>query len=263
MIKTEIMGILNITPDSFYDGNNALIYSVSKLKEKLKSLDKAKIIDIGCESSRPGAQSISVDEELDRLSIINKVRFENKILSIDSYKPRIIEYCLNKGFTIINDISGGGPDFENINLANKHNCKIILMHMQGKPDTMQDNPDYSNIIDNLNKYFEERIEYCKRIGMSLDDVMIDPGIGFGKTIEHNDQILLNLKEFKHFKCKIVIGLSRKSFLSVSSDKPKDRFSQSLGAGAVSAFLGADILRVHDVEDTYKMLKIINRFKAYG
>tara|TARA_B100000029_G_scaffold375991_1_gene370481 strand:- start:557 stop:1348 length:792 start_codon:yes stop_codon:yes gene_type:complete len=263
MIKTEIMGILNITPDSFYDGNSNMIHSKNVLEEKLVLLNKASIIDIGCESSRPGSKPISINEELDRLKIINNVNFNNKTLSIDSYKPEVIEHCLNHGFKIVNDISGGGVNFKNINIANKYNSKIILMHMKGSPMNMQNSPRYANVIDEINRFFDERITYCKKIGMSTKNIILDPGIGFGKTIEHNDQILLNLNEFKHFNCKILVGLSRKSFLSVDNDKPKSRLYQSLASGAIASFLGADILRVHDVRETYLMLKIINRFKAYG
>ena len=263
MCDTKIMGVLNLTPDSFYDGNTKLFSDIDLLNDKIDFFKYADIIDIGCESSRPGANSISIKEELKRLSVLNKIRIKNKILSIDSYKPEIIEYCLNKGFSIINDITGGGHNFENINLAKKYSSKIVLMHMQGKPNNMQKNPKYSNIIDELIDFFIERIDYCKNIGVNLNDVIIDPGIGFGKTVKNNDDILINLKEFKFLECKILIGASRKSFLSINGDSPEDRLFQTIGVHALSAYNGADILRVHDVEETYKMLKTIDRIKAYG
>ena len=263
MIKTKIMGILNITPDSFYDGHINYLSDFNYFENKIKSFKKADIIDIGCESSRPGANKISLKNEMERISIINKFRFDDKILSIDSYKPQIIEYCLNKGFKIVNDISGGGKKFKNIDLAKKYSSKIVLMHMLGSPENMQENPKYNNIIDDLNKYFDKRVSYCINIGMSLDDIILDPGIGFGKTIEDNDTILLNIKEFKHFKCKILLGVSRKSFLKVDNDSPSERLYQSIGVNALSAFNGVDIVRVHDVKETYKTLKIIDRIKAYG
>jgi len=263
MFKTQIMGILNLTPDSFYDSNQDLHTPINTFKNKLKSLKKADIIDIGCESTRPGSKPISSSEELLRLSILDKLNIQNKLLSIDSYKPEIIEFCLKRGFSIINDISGGGINFDNISIAKKYSCKIILMHMQGVPKTMQNKPVYSNIVDDLNEYFSLRLEFCKSIGLPINDVMIDPGIGFGKTIKNNDDILLNLQEFKHFKCKIVVGISRKSFLRVSNDIPSDRLPQTIGVNAIAAYKGADILRVHDVDETFKMLNIINRLKAYG
>ena len=256
------MGILNITPDSFYDGNVYDFKNVDILKRKLNMFKYADIIDVGCESSRPGAHPVSIKEELERIKVFSKLSI-NKKKSIDSYKPEVIEYCLNNGFDIINDISGGGEKFANIDLAKKYSASIILMHMKGTPINMQDEPKYTNIIDELNFFFEKRIKYCESVNFPKKNIILDPGIGFGKTIEHNDQILVNLKEFKHFKCKILVGISRKSFLSVGSDKPDDRLNQSIGVGALLAFLGADILRVHDVKETYDMLKIINRLKLYG
>ena len=263
MNKTSIMGILNITPDSFYDGNEEFLNN-NKLKEKIKDFKNADIIDIGCESSRPGSISIGVKEELNRLRLVEKISFNNKkTISIDSYKPEVIEYCLNNGFNMINDISGGGTNFKNIDLAKKYSASIVLMHMKGNPYDMQIEPKYNNVIDDLNEFFYERIKYSESINYSKNNIILDPGIGFGKTIQHNDQILLNLNEFKHFNCKILIGISRKSFLSIDFDEPSDRLEQSIGVGALSAFFGADIIRVHDVNKTYKMLKIINRLKSYG
>ena len=263
MHNTKIMGVLNITPDSFYDGSFEILSNIDLLNKKINSFKNADIIDVGCESSRPGSKSISIKEELHRLSVLNKIRFGNKILSIDSYKPEVIEYCLNKGFNIINDISGGGPYYENINLAKKYSSKIVIMHMQGKPETMQKKPKYSNIIDELIDFFNKRIDYCKEIGMPLNDIIIDPGIGFGKSVKDNDDILINLKEFTYLKCKILIGASRKSFLSVNNDTPKDRLFQTIGVHALSVYNGANILRVHDVKETYKMLQIIDRIKING
>ena len=263
MIKTEIMGVLNITPDSFYDGSSNSISNLQYIINKIGSFKYADIIDVGCESSRPGSNSISLKEEFQRLKILDGLDFDNKILSIDSYKPEIIEYCLNNHFSMINDISGGGENFLNINLAKKYSAKIVLMHMLGRPKNMQDKPKYINIIDELNHFFSLRIDYAMSIGMNIDDIIIDPGIGFGKTVEHNDLIIMNLKEFKHFKCKILLGVSRKSFLSVDNDSPKERLFQTIGANALSAFNGADILRVHDVHETYKMLKITDRIKIHG
>jgi len=254
--KTLIMGILNLTPDSFYDGNKYLNFkSQTEINKKYKYAD---IIDVGAESSRPGSATISEQEELSRLSYAHKIDFKNKCLSIDSFKPKIIEYCLKKGYKMINDITGGGKNFVNIDLAKKYNVPIVIMHMKGLPNTMQDKPKYKNIIDDLNIFFDARIQYCKKIGMKSVDIILDPGIGFGKTLIHNNEILLNLNEFKHFGCKILLGISRKSFLSINDDLPKDRLSQTLSVSALCIQEGVDILRVHDIEDTYKMINVINR-----
>tara|TARA_B100000029_G_scaffold487157_1_gene542335 strand:- start:1442 stop:2203 length:762 start_codon:yes stop_codon:yes gene_type:complete len=250
------MGILNLTPDSFYDGNDYLNNkSIRSIKQKYKYAD---IVDIGAESSRPGSLRINKKEELLRISQFNNKIFKDKILSIDSYKPHVIEKCLNNGYNMINDISGGGKNFVNIDLAKKYNVPIILMHMNGTPETMQENPTYNNVIDDINKYFYNRIEYCNNIGFNLNNIILDPGIGFGKTLRHNKEILLNLNEFKHFGCKILLGISRKSFLSINNDLPKDRLSQTLAISTLCLRDGVDIIRVHDVADTFKMINIINR-----
>ena len=182
MIKTEIMGILNITPDSFYDGDPNIIHSKDILEKKLNLLDKASIIDIGCESSRPKSKPISITEELNRLKIINNFNFKNKTLSIDSYKPQVIEYCLNNGFSIVNDISGGGKNFENIDIANNYNSKIILMHMKGLPLNMQDNPTYTNIVDDLNECIDTVSQWKNYLPFStfFDDR--------DNVVKHNDRI---------------------------------------------------------------------------
>ena len=250
------MGIINLTPDSFFEGNS-LLYNKSKDK-KIEKFKYADIIDIGAESSRPGSLDISTNEEILRLSSLKNIKIKGKILSIDSYKPKIIEYALNNGFNMINDISGGGKDFSNIRIAKKYNVPIVLMHMQGIPENMQVKPYYKNIIDELNSFFKKRIDYCLKIGVNIDDIIIDPGIGFGKTLQHNKQILLNLNEFKHFGCKILLGISRKSFLCINNDSPDDRLSQSLAIGTLCINEGVDILRVHDIEETYKMIMILNR-----
>ena len=242
MNKTSIMGILNITPDSFYDGNKKIFENHNILNKKNMDFEFADIIDVGCESSRPGSLPITVIEELNRIKLFKSIGFANdKIKSIDSYKSEVIEYCLNNGFNMINDISGGGENFINIDLAKKYSASIVLMHMKGSPYKMQIKPKYNNIIDDLNDFFNERIKYSESINFSKKNIILDPGIGFGKTIQHNDQILLNLHEFKHFNCKILIGISRKSFLAIDLDKPSDRLEQSLAVGALSAFFGADIL----------------------
>jgi len=259
------MGILNLTPDSFYDGGK--YNSDSQIHSKLKIMDKCSIIDVGAESSRPGSYPINEKEEIDRLNNFiglikqSKLKFlKNKILSIDSYKTKIIKYCINNGFSMINDISGGGIKYENIDLACNYNIPIVIMHKQGHSFDMQENPKYDNIIDDLMVFFDKRINYSEKIGLNKNKIILDPGIGFGKSIIDNNKIILNINKFKKFGCKLLIGISRKSFLSVNNDTPKDRLPQSLGIGALCAMQGVDILRVHDVEETNNMLQIINNLK---
>ena len=252
------MGILNITPDSFYDGGKNLI--LEHLKSTLKSLMKSDIIDIGAESSRPYSKPISVNDEINRLSLLKSINFEKKILSIDSYKYETIKYCLNNGYSMINDISGGGDKYENIDLACEYDVPIVIMHMQGNPINMQDEPIYNSIIDDIKLFFEKRINYALKIGMNEKNIIVDPGIGFGKTTKDNDEIILNLSTLKEMGYPLLIGVSRKSFLSFDNDLAIDRLYATLGVSAISVMNGADILRVHDIHETKSMISIIDRIK---
>ena len=251
------MGVLNITPDSFYSGNQYL----NNLNDiSYKDLSFADIVDIGAESSRPGAKPVSEEEEISRLSIFNHHKLKNKILSIDSYKYNVIKHALENGFNLINDITAGGKDNCNIKLANEYNVPIVLMHMQGNPESMQNKPTYKNLIDELMFFFDSKINYALKIGLSLDKIIIDPGIGFGKTKNDNFKIIKNLNKFKSLKVPIMIGVSRKSFLQLNDDIPLDRLETSLSVLSLAVFNGADIVRVHDVYKTHKVLNVIDRIK---
>ena len=247
------MGILNLTPDSFYDGNPNI--NSNFIKDKLETYKYADIIDVGAESTRPFSDAISINEEINRLSIFMDIKDSiNKTLSIDSYKPEVIKYALNNGFDIINDISGGGDDNANIKLASEYNVPIIIMHMQGKPKTMQLEPKYDNVIDDIISFFEHKIDIMKnKFQLKDEQIIIDPGIGFGKTKEDNYLILDNVTRFKSLGFSVLIGLSRKSFLAVGDDKPGDRKSASLAAQMIAISNGADYIRTHDIEETYKII----------
>ena len=252
------MGILNLTPDSFYDGNK---YFDTK-NIKYKDFDYADIIDIGCESTRPGSVSIGLEEELARIKKIDFTNeyFKNKILSIDSSKYDVIEYALKNGFKMINDVSGGGKDNINMKLALKYDVPIVLMHMQGKPSNMQYNPKYNNVVDDLLLFFDKKINSGLKIGLKKKQIIIDPGIGFGKNTTDNDLIINKLQEFKNLGFPVLVGLSRKSFLSFNGDLPKDRLEISLSVMSLAVNNGADIVRVHDVFSSYRVLNIIDRIK---
>ena len=251
------MGILNITPDSFYDGKKSL--TAKSIQNNLSEIINADIIDVGAESSRPFSAPVNEEDELKRLSLLNDCDFNDKILSIDSYKYNVIKHCLDNGFRMINDISGGGNNFDNINLACEYNVPIVLMHMQGTPENMQQKPYYYNVIDQIKSFFDKRINYASKIGMKEKDIILDPGIGFGKTIKDNDEIILNLSSLKKEGYPLMIGVSRKSFLS-NDDRPESRLSASLGILAISIMNGANIVRVHDVCESINMIKIIDRIK---
>ena len=249
----KIMGILNITPDSFYDGNPNL--TTNQLSDKLKSIYSADIIDIGCESSRPGSDSISSSEEIKRLDMVLPlvVDMKDKIFSIDTRKYKVAKHAVNYGFKIINDISAGANDEKIFSLTSDNDISIILMHMLETPKTMQNNPKYDNLIDNIVNFFEERIKVAKGYGISDDNIIIDPGIGFGKSLENNIEIIKNIKTFKKLGFKLLLGHSRKQFLQYNNDTPSERMSASIGVSAYAAMNGVDILRVHDVQETISML----------
>ena len=262
--QTTVMGIVNLTPDSFYDGGR--FNNKQSLLDYIKKINSSDIIDIGCESSRPNSNPISEFEEMNRISLffdnyeqIKKI-IDKTLLSIDSYKSKVIEFCLKNGFNIINDISGGGDSFKNIELAIDYNVPIVLMHMQGIPSSMQNSPKYENIIDDIRFFFEQRIEYAIKNGLNEKNIILDPGIGFGKTIKDNDNIILNLNKFKELGFELLVGISRKSFLSKDKDDKINRLYPSLGVLAMSVMNGADIVRVHDVDETRQMLSIVDRIK---
>ena len=255
----KIMGILNLAPDSFYAG------SIKDAKQlfNYKEYDNADIIDIGCESSRPGANSLPEKDELDRLAgFLSHISKIEKTLSIDTYKPAVAKFALENGFNMINDINGGGENGEMFEIAAEFDCPIVVMHMKGRPSNMQDEPFYDDIIEELLYYFEMKLNLAKEIGLDDEQIILDPGIGFGKRINDNDVILNRISDLKQFGYPILIGLSRKSFLCIDDDSAEDRLPATLGATAIAINNGADIIRVHDVDETYKMTAVISRILQY-
>ena len=252
------MGILNITPDSFYDGRSSI--DINSNREKLKKLLASDIIDVGCESSRPGSIPISSNEEIRRLDTFIPLlkEFPKKIYSIDTSKYKVAKYAIENGFTIINDISAGEHNSKIFELVSKYHLKIILMHMLGSPRNMQNNPKYKSIIDEIISFFNYRIKVANKYGIDKSNIIIDPGIGFGKTIAQNDQIINNLDKFTKIGCPLLLGLSRKSFLQYKKDTPKERLHATMGVTALAVQKGINIIRVHDVEDTISMLNSVER-----
>ncbi|MEK6876740.1 MAG: dihydropteroate synthase [Nanoarchaeota archaeon] len=246
--RTLVMGILNVTPDSFYDGK--LFFNPDKAIEHAKQMvkDGADIIDVGGESSRPGSEPVSKEEELRRVSpIIKKLKDEIKVpISIDTYKPKVAEECIKLGASIINDINGLRNE-EMIKVAAKYKVPVVIMHMKGTPKTMQHNPVYKDVIEEIKEFFSQQIKKAKKAG--IKDIIIDPGIGFGKTAEHNLQILKNLSEFKELNCPILVGTSRKSFIGNITGLPvNERLEGTLAAISIAIINGANIVRVHDVKE---------------
>jgi len=218
----QIMGILNLSTDSFYS------QSEISLEFRLAKLLCADIIDVGAESSRPGALPISSDEEIKRIGVLLPLISQNRSLqlSIDTYKPKTALFALQSGFNIVNDITGG-KSAEMLDIVADHNAKIILMHMQGIPHTMQNNPLYNNVIEDILAFFEDRIGRAINAGISHENIIIDPGIGFGKTISDNDKIIANISKLKSLGFPVLIGLSRKSFLQCNNDLPSERLATTI------------------------------------
>ena len=257
----KIAGILNITPDSFYDGGKYISEDAvrNKINEFIK--DGADIIDIGAFSSRPGAELISESEEKIRLqSTLEIVRkyFPNIILSVDTYRSEIARFVIKEfEVSIINDISGGDYDNKMFETIAEFQVPYIVMHMQGNPGTMQTKPQYIDVVKDLLKYFSEKTESAKKLG--INDLIIDPGFGFGKTLEHNYQLLNNLDLFKISERPILVGLSRKSMIYRLNNKtPEDALPGTLALNMIALQKGANILRVHDVKETLQVINVFNK-----
>ncbi len=258
--KTYIMGILNITPDSFSDGGKFLNKD-SALKRVDEMLEEgADFIDIGGESTRPGSERVSLDEELKRvIPIINEIskKFPDIPISIDTYKSKVAYEAINHGAWIVNDISGLKFDSEMKNVIIKEKVPAIIMHIKGTPENMQKNPVYENLLNEICEYLKGSIDLIEKNGGNPENLVIDPGIGFGKTFDHNLEILNRLEEFKSFGLPILIGASRKSFLGaiLNKNNPEERVLGSLSVAVISSIKGAKILRVHDIKETVEVLKV--------
>jgi dihydropteroate synthase len=254
--KQLIMGILNLTPDSFSDGGKFIPIDSAVEHAKKMVKDGADIIDIGGESSRPNAEPVSEEEELKRvLPVLERLAKEVSVpISIDTYKPRVADECIKRGACIINDISGL-RDAEMIAVAKKHDVPVIIMHMRGTPNTMQKDTQYDDVISDIFSFFTEKITEAKKAGVSK--IILDPGIGFGKNAEHNLLILKSIPEFLRIGYPLLIGASRKSFIGTITDSNVDeRLPGSLASACIAALNGAHIIRVHDVLETKKALQIV-------
>ncbi|MBP7792436.1 MAG: dihydropteroate synthase [Candidatus Goldbacteria bacterium] len=262
--RTLIMGIINVTPDSFSDGG--LFKNSDKAVKKAIDLvkDGADIIDIGGESARPGALPVEKEEELNRvIPVIKKFReIDNETpISIDTYKSDIAEQAILNGADIINDISGGTFDENIIRIAAKHKSVYILMHMQGKPLNMQQNPVYSEkgVIFDIKEFFYNRIKMLEYMGIQKDKIVLDPGIGFGKTLNDNIEILNNLSEFKLFDLPVLVGTSRKTFIgNILNKPPGDRLYGTIASVVLAIINGASIIRVHDVKEVKDAVNVIDK-----
>ena len=258
----KIMGILNVTPDSFYDGGK-----YKSLKEILNHVEKMiedgmDILDIGGYSSRPGANDITIDEELNRvIPIIKELKkiFPKLIISIDTFRSLVAEKSLDHGIDIINDISAGMLDDNMFNIIANYQCPYIMMHMQGSPQNMQDNPSYENPTREIVSFLAKRVKSARE--KKIIDIIIDPGFGFGKSIDHNFKILSNLEHFSMLDLPILTGFSRKSmiFKTLNTDKENSLNGTSI-LNTIALMKGAKILRVHDVKEAKECVLLYNKTK---
>lgn len=261
----QIMGILNVTPDSFSDGGR-----FNEVDSALNRIERmagqgATIIDIGGESTRPGSEPVVEQEELDRvMPILEKAlsRFPDILFSIDTTKYRVAEEALKQGVHLVNDIRGLQKEPRLADLCVKFDAGYIMMHSQGDPKTMQENPTYKDVVGEVYHFFEQQLKKAEEKG--LDRIIIDPGFGFGKTLEHNLKLLANLHEFKELGCPIMVGASRKSMIgAILDDRPvNDRVVGTVAVHYHAMMEGANIIRVHDVQEARDSLLVYNAVFNY-
>jgi len=260
LTSPKVMGILNITPDSFFDGGKYKNESDILSQTEKMLLDGATFIDVGAYSSRPGAKHISEDEELQRIvPVINLLvqNFPKIIISVDTFRSKIAQETINAGAAIVNDISGGQMDDNMFETVAKLQVPYILMHMLGTPQNMQKNPIYKDVTQEIISFFAAQIHKLHQL--KLNDIIIDVGFGFGKTNTHNFEILKNLSLFKSLEAPILAGISRKSMLYKTLDiSAKEALNATTSANTIALLNGANILRVHDVKEAVEAVKIVNQ-----
>jgi len=260
----RIMGVVNANEDSFYEGSRFMAEDAVAQIEKMIEAG-ADIIDIGAVSSRPGSKPVSESVELERIqpicdAIAESKLYEKALFSVDSYTPSVIAYALKSGFSIVNDITGGAND-EVVKLVVAYGAKLCIMHMQGTPQTMQQNPHYDDVMVEVSDFFEARIAKCEALGMKREDIILDVGIGFGKTLEHNITLLRNMKHFTHFGCEVLIGASRKSMIDkIISTPTEERLPGTLAIHLKAVENGASIVRCHDVAEHKQALMVAEALK---
>lgn len=261
-MRAQLWGIINATPDSFYDGNPANNLDILLARAASHLQNGADVLDIGGESTRPTSTPVNEDEEISRvLPLIKAVhaRWPQLPLSLDTRHVSVAKSGLENGISIINDVSGQ-PSKELFALVKKHQAQLVIMHTRGTPQTMQTQTDYDDLLAEIYDFLAEKISLAKTYGLSNNQLFIDVGFGFAKTREQNYKLLKNLYYFKKLGIRLLVALSRKSFLSQKGDTPQDRLPQTLGAHLLALQQGADALRVHDVKETRQLLNFYNEWE---
>ena len=261
----RVMGIVNVTPDSFSDGGLYLGAERAISHARLLLAQGADILDIGGESTRPGAAPVSAEEEIERiLPIVRAMRAEGAVVSIDTMKPEVMRAAAAEGASIWNDVTALGFSPDSGAVAAELGCEVMLMHMQGEPRTMQDNPVYEDVVREVCDFLQARAEVAMAAGVRREAIWVDPGIGFGKTLAHNLELLANLDQVRALGFRTVLGVSRKRFLKAidpSAVEAEDRLGGSLAGALIGAEAGMDAIRVHDVRETVQALKTWGLVKA--
>ena len=265
--EPQLMGVLNITPDSFSDGGKLFDGKTVRLDAVLTQATAmveagAVILDIGGESSRPGADAVSSQEEQRRvLPVLEALSDLEVVLSVDTYHAETVRAAIRHGAGMINDITAG-RDAEVVKAVADSDVAYALMHMQGSPQTMQKDPAYADVVTEVSRYLAERFRLCQRAGIDADRLLVDPGFGFGKSLEHNLALLRNLAASRVQTCPLLVGLSRKSMIGLITGQPVDeRMPGSLAALMLAVQNGADLLRVHDVQESADVLRMLGAYNA--
>ena len=259
----RIMGIVNVTPDSFSDGGEAFEPQAAIAHGLALAEQGADILDIGGESTRPGADSVSAEEQINRVVPVIKALGEKRLLvSVDTRSAKVMAAAIEAGASIINDVSALTGDPAALDVVTQSPVSVVLMHMQGDPQSMQAAPQYDNVTQDVFEYLSQRIEVLKARGIDQSRMAIDPGIGFGKTLDHNLALLNQTNLFCELGCSVLIGVSRKRFIAMlgNDEPPKERLPGSLSAGLAAIAKGANILRVHDVTETVQAINVWQRIQ---
>ncbi len=261
----QVMGILNVTPDSFYAGSRMQTEAdIAQRAQQILS-EGASIIDIGAYSSRPNAEHISSEEEKQRLrlglEILNR-NHPDAIVSVDTFRADVAEWCVKEyGVAMINDIAGGEMDSQMFETVARLGVPYIMMHMQGTPQSMQVEPHYDNLLKEIFMYFAKKIQQLRDLGVK--DIVLDPGFGFGKTLEHNYELMAHLEEFEVFELPLLVGVSRKSMIyRLFGSTPQEALNGTAVLDTIALMKGADIIRVHDVREAVEAVKIVEKIVGY-
>jgi dihydropteroate synthase len=258
-MNPKLMGVVNVTPDSFSDGGQYLDPAAAVRHGEELVRDGAAILDVGGESTRPGAVEVNEGEELQRVEPVVQALAGDAAVSIDTSKLAVAEAALDAGASTVNDVTAFKRDPEMARLCAERGVGVVLMHMPGNPRTMQDDPRYDDVVDDVKAFLAERMEFAVGQGIDEDRIWLDPGIGFGKTLEHNLELLRRLGELRGLGRPLVVGTSRKSFIGKvdGSDVVEERIGGSIATSVLAAAEGADVLRVHDVAEMAQALAVAN------